>query len=464
MHVLFATAELTPLAAVGGLAAAAAGLAAELREQGHDVSIVLPDYGGVELAGERWFDLDVPAWAAPAVVRVGEHSAAGEVHLVAVPDMERSHPYLQPDGSGWSDNDIRFLAFSQAVVAVFRQVRADVLHLNDWHTAAALAAFAEGPPSVLSIHNLAYQGATDGSWLARLGPRAAAYEWYGGTNPLSGGIALADVVVAVSPTYAREICEPEFGCGLDALLRWRGDDLVGILNGIDTRVWDPSNDEHLAEQFTVSDLAGKAATRAALLGELGLPAGPEPLAVLVTRLVDQKGTDLLPGLVPFLEGMGLRMAVLGSGDAVVAAALHDAARRHPDRLVFVEGYDDGLSHRLFGGGDLLLMPSRFEPCGLSQMQAMRYGTLPVATDLGGLHDTIVDGDRHPATGTGWLASAPTAPALVDVLHRAAKGFGDETRRVAMQQRGMAVDWSWREPAMRYAEVYADVVARHGHRR
>lgn len=457
MHVLFATAELTPLATVGGLAAAAAGLVAELRAQGVTVTVALPDYGDVLLEAERPLELDVPAWAAPASARIGQHPVVGEVHLLDVPGIARPHPYLAGDGNGWIDNDARFLAFSQAVAALWRVAGADVLHLNDWHSAAALAALEPGPASVLSIHNLAYQGATGGSWLERLGPRWWAFEWHGGCNPLSGGIALADAVVAVSPTYAREILQPPLGCGLDEPLRWRDDALVGIRNGIDTRVWDPATDIALAERFDAGDLSGKVLSRVALLDELGLPQGPQPLVVLVTRLVEQKGTDLLPDLVPYLAGIGARLAILGSGDVATAAALREAARSHPDRLAFVEGYDDGLSHRLFGGGDLLLMPSRFEPCGLSQMQAMRYGTLPVATDIGGLHDTIVDADRDPAAGTGWLAHEASVTAVVDALHRAVRGWGDTRLRAAMQRRGMTVDWSWREPALVHRALYERVV-------
>ena len=298
----------------------------------------------------------------------------------------------------------------------------------------------------------------DGAWLNALGPRAAAYEWFGSLNPLKGGLMLADAIVAVSPTYAREILEPANGFGLDGVLRARAAEraLWGVRNGIDTAVWDPASDPKLPTPYDADHLPAKAKGRAALLAKLGLDDTGVPLGVLVTRLTDQKGTDLLPALVPYLRHLPLRLAVLGSGDATTATALAEAAADHPELLTFVEGYDDALSHQLFGGGDLLLMLSRFEPCGLSQMQAMRYGTLPVVTDVGGLHDTVVDADDHPATGTGFLAAAPDPADLVDALHRAVRGWQDPARRGALQQRGMRIDWSWREPARQHLAIYQQV--------
>jgi starch synthase len=460
VHVLFATAELAPIATVGGLANAAAGLVKELRRQGATVTLVLPEYGGVVLEGATSFELPVPGWAAPAWVRVGRHAELGELHLVWVPGMDRPHPYLQASGDGWPDNDRRFLAFSAAVASLYRRLAPDVLHLNDWHTATALAAFHDGeaPPSVLSIHNLAYQGTCDGEWLWHLGPRAGAYEWWGACNPFKGGLVLSDAIVAVSPRYAAELTTPEGGFGHDALLRHRGDALLGILNGIDADVWDPATDPHLVMPFDAADPAGKEACRDALHRRLGLPDGPGPLAVAVTRLTGQKGTDLLPDLLRFLPRLPLRLAVLGAGDRWTADALRAAASAHPERFAFVEGYDESLSHQLFAGGDLMLMPSRFEPCGLSQMQAMRYGTLPVVTDVGGLHDTVADADDHPAEGTGWVAARADPVDLVDALHRAVRGWADPTRRARAQANGMQRDWSWRQPAEGHLALYGQLLA------
>jgi starch synthase len=459
MRVLFATAELGPLASVGGLAAAAAGLTSELRRHGDvDVDVVMPDYGDVALVDETVTTLDVPAWVGAASVRSGRHPAVGEVRLVSVPGMARPHPYLQPTGEGWPDNDERFLRFSAAVAAHAAATGPDVVHLNDWHTGAALAALDPAVPTVLSIHNLAYQGTTSSSWLDVIGPRAAHFEWWGSTNPLSGAIALADRIVAVSPTYATEITTPDGGFGLDGPLRDRGDAVTGILNGIDTATWDPATDTHLAATFDRRRLADRTPNRSELRARLALPDDGVALATVVTRLTHQKGIDLLVPLVPVLHEVPVRLAILGAGDAVLAGELRHLAASHPESLVFVEGYDEALSHLMFGGADVYLMPSRFEPCGLTQMQAMRYGAVPVVTAVGGLVDTVVDADRNPATGVGFVAERADPIHLFAALVRAVRRVGDRRRLPSLQRRMMAHDWSWRLPARQYADLYRDLRA------
>jgi starch synthase len=454
MRVLLATAELTPVAAVGGLAQAATGLVRELRRQGIEVEVALPDYTADALGDEERIELDVPGWAAPAMARRGLHAGfGGSVTLVSVPGIERPHPYQGPDGEGWPDNDARFFAFSAAVAALAREARPDLVHLNDWHTAVATSWLHGSAPVVLSVHNLAYQGWSGLEWLERLGPERAAFARDGACNPLAGAIALADAVVVVSPTFREEVLRPETGAGLDGLLREKGDGLLGILNGIDADDWNPAADPHLPAAFAADDLSGKEKARAAVLERLGLPGRPGPLAVSVTRLAEQKGIDLLLPLVPELGELGLRVAVLGSGDATLAAALREAASGHPDSLAYVEAYDETLAHLLFAGGDLLLMPSRFEPSGLAQMQALRYGTLPVVTDVGGLHDTVVDLDEDPENGTGWRAPSADTESFREALVRAVRGWSDPATRGAAQRRGMAADWSWSGPARQYAALY-----------
>lgn len=455
MKVLFATAELSPLVRVGGLAAAAAGLVDELRRMGLDVEVALPDYQGWALQDEEVVELDVPEWAAPARARRGRTAEGLDVTLVDVPAIARPHPYLQPNGEGWYDNDERFFRFSVAVAALARARRPDVLHLNDWHTGSALAHLDPGkrPPTMLTIHTLGYQGRANGGWLRAFPYERDAFEYLGDVNPLAGAIRLADVVVTVSPTYAREIVTPEGGFGLDGFLGDRGSRLVGIRNGIDAEAWDPSSDPHLPATYGPGDLGGKDECRAALREELGLPELPGPLAVVVTRLAEQKGVDLLLPLLPLLDRLPGQVAVLGDGDAHLAEALERAAAANPQRVAFRRGYDEALAHRLFAGGDLFLMPSRFEPCGLAQMQAMRYGTIPVVTDVGGLHDTVVDIDSEPTRGTGVTAAHPTSLDLLDAWHRAARAQWNRPRRDAMRRRGMTADWSWREPAQAHVDWY-----------
>ena len=456
VKVLFATAEFAPLARVGGLAAAASGYVAELRRQGVDVDVVMPDYTGIALEGESVRDLTVPAWVGTAVARTGTVAGSGPITLIDLPGMRRSHPYLQPDGNGWPDNDHRFFAFSAAVAALVTDGRPDVVHLNDWHTSATLAMIADPPPTVLTIHTLGYQGQSDPGWAAAF-PHPGEFLYGGAFNPLVGGIRHADLVVSVSPHYAEEIVTDAGGFGVASVLRAKGERLVGILNGIDTTEWDPAHDPHLAVGYDRRDPSPKTVLRDRLLTDVGLGDGGGPVLIVVTRLAHQKGIDLVVPIVPYLAALGARMVVLGSGEAHLARALDEAVLAHPDVLAFVNGYDEGLAHRMFGGGDVLLMPSRFEPCGLAQMQAMRYGTLPLVTDVGGLHDTVVDIDASPNRGTGVVVREPSDVAVMDGVHRMAKAFGQSRRRAAMRRRGMEIDWSWERPARLHVEWYRRLV-------
>ena len=469
MRVLFATAELAPLVRVGGLAEAAAGLVLALRKAGVEVDVVVPDYagrgeGGTELTAQIDETLDVPEWVGGASARTGTLADFGTVTLVDVPGIARSHPYMQPGGGeGWWDNDRRFMAFSAAAAALAKARNADVLHVNDWHTGPAVAFADPDIPTVASIHNLAYQGVCDGGWLALFGDRASAYEWYGSCNPLVGALKLADRVVAVSPNYAREIRTPEFGCGVDGALVERGAAVVGILNGIDSDAWNPAGDAFLparfsAADFRMTDAAGKLACRRALRNELGLREVYGPVIGFVTRLVDQKGVDLAIDAAQFLASTDAQLVVLGAGDPYLAARLRALEAAQPDRVAFRDAFDLSLAHRIFAGSDLYLMPSRFEPCGLAQMQAMTYATLPVVTDVGGLHDTVIDADTDLVRGTGFVSPTVSAAGIVDALHRAARGWASKKRRLSMIRNGMAVDWSWDGPAREYVALYEACIA------
>ena len=466
MKVLFATAEYSPLARVGGLAAAAAGYVAELRRQGVDVHVVMPDYGNVALSAQHSQPLDVADWAAPATARTGTVPSGGPaggpggdtVTLVDVPGMARAHPYLQPDGSGWPDNDRRFFAFSAAVAALISDTEPDVVHLNDWHTATALAHLRAPPPTVLTIHTLGYQGNTNRGWLDALPFRREQFDFRGDCNPLVGGIRASDLVVTVSPHYAAEITTRAGGFGVDAELTAKADRLVGILNGIDVDEWNPLTDTHLSVHYDLADLDPKVTLRDELLTEFGVAAGSGAVLAMVTRLAEQKGVDLVIPTIPFLRTIGARLLVLGSGDRGLVDALEAAAAAHPDLVGFRDGYDEGLAHRMFAGADAFVMPSRFEPCGLAQMQAMRYGTLPLVTNVGGLHDTVVDVDALASRGTGIVVAEPTSLAVLDGLHRMARAVAQPRRRQAMQRRGMSADWSWQQPTELHRQWYDRLAA------
>lgn len=459
MRILFATAELAPLVSVGGLAEASTGLVRALRAKGIDVELVIPDYGGYALADEQIRPLDVPAWAGPAVARTGVIDPIGTVTLIDAPGIRKPDPYNDANGTAWPDNADRFFRFSAAVAALALGDDTDVLHLNDWHTAAALGLMDRHVPNVLTIHTLGYQGWTSGGWLDRITVRPDLYEAYGGTNPLAGGVQLADRVIAVSPGYASAIVTPEGGFGLHEQLAALGDRLVGILNGIDVGRWDPAVDPFIEHTYTAANLDGKVRCREALLREAGWPSDTrEPIVAMVTRLVDQKGVDIALETVRFAEHLPFRLALLGSGERWLADWGHHLAGLHPDRVWFHDGFDRGLSHRLFAGADLLLMPSRFEPCGLAQMQAMAYGTIPVVTPVGGLNDTVLDADDHPKQGNGFVARSVDVPAVVDGLHRAVRAWRHPRRRAGLIARGMATDWSWDGPADQHISLYADLLA------
>lgn len=456
MRVLFATAEFTPVVRVGGLAEAAAGLVGALRGAGTDVEVVLPDYGGLELGAQSEVSVEVPDWVGEVQVRRGLHPVAGNLTLVHVPGMDRPHPYVDERGEGWEDNDRRFMGFSAVVAALAASTNPDVVHLNDWHTAAAAGMLATRLPTVLTIHTLGYQGTTHGDWLQHLPVEADRFAWYGGTNPLAGAIELVDRVIAVSPNYAAEILTPEAGMGLHERLAALGDRLVGIRNGIDTSVWDPATDPHIPARYATTDLTGRDVCRAALAGIAGWQPEPIPTVGVVSRLVDQKGIDLLLEACRFLPTMPGRLVVLGAGASELAGALSAAADADPGHVWFFDGYDEVLAHRIFAGSDLFAMPSRFEPCGLAQMQAMAYGSIPVVTDVGGLHDTVIDADVDRAGGTGFVSATVDATGLVDALHRGVRAVRHPGRRRAIQTRGMSTDWSWTVPAAHHREIYAEI--------
>lgn len=461
MKVLFATAELRPHARVGGLAEAAAGLVRELVRLETEVTVVLPDYGGLELTDQTTTMLATPEWTGAMTARRGSASDGTALILVGGAGLERPHPYVDPEnGMGWTDNDHRFFAFSAAIAALTIELDPDVLHLNDWHTAATLGFLADPPPTMLTIHTLGYQGVADRLWLDRIPVDPWRFAWYEGTNPLLGAIRSADTVVAVSPNYAREILTAEQGMGLHQELAAIGDRLVGIRNGIDAEAWDPATDPALSTRFALADGgdavdAARADARRVIDSTFGLDEDDDgPIIAMVTRLVDQKGVDLALALVPYLEHLRLRLVILGSGQADLTRAVEDAVAQAPDRVAAVlDRYDEELAHQMFAGSDLFLMPSRFEPCGLAQMQAMAYGSIPVATAVGGLVDTVIDDDEQRGRGTGFLAARPDPLDLLDALHRATKSLSHRGRRRAIQQRGMTVDWSWHQPALAHLAHY-----------
>jgi starch synthase len=423
LKVVHVAAEAAPFSKVGGLADVAGALPVALAARGHDVTLVTPRYRGTE-----------------------DHALDGvEVVLVDRPELfDRTSVYGQPD-----DGE-RFAALAEAGVAA--AAGADVLHAHDWH--AALACLEATVPTVLTIHNLAFHGEQPPEFAGRHGlpqPPAPGDTWAGAVNLLGRGIAAATTVTTVSPTYAREILTPEFGAGHDGLLRERG--VTGILNGVDTVRFDPAADPAIAAHFSAGEPAGREACRRALREELGLDLGPEaPLVGVVSRLTQQKGLDLLLEALPALRRSGAGLALLGTGDAPLEEGFRAAATAEPAAVAVRIGFDADLAQRIYAGCDLFCMPSRFEPCGLGQMIAMRYGALPVVRRTGGLADTVTE-------ATGFLFDVAGADALAEAIERAVAAVADPDRRGAMIAAAMTADHSWAGPAAGYEHVYERIGAK-----
>ena len=456
-QVLFATAEYAPYVKVGGLSEASSGLVGCLRSMGTDVEVVMPDYDLIELIDVVERPLTgLPDWAPPVTIRRGWTKNAGPLTLLRYDGSKRPNPYVDPNtGHGWYDNDARFMIFSVAIAAMATQGFYDVVHCNDWHTAPAIGFLPPEIPSVLTVHNLSYQGHADISWAEKLGDRGAAYVEGGGFNALAGGISLASKIVMVSESYASEVVSERHGFGLHQRLVDRGFALQGIRNGIDLGLWHPSEDPLLPFTFDHDDLSGKDICRKELLKVAGLDSERGPVIGLVARFVHQKGIDIALELAPYLSSMPARLILIGSGSPDLTRHAQDVAAQHPGELSVFAGYDERLAHLVVAGSDLLLVPSRFEPCGLTQMQAMTCGTIPVVTNVGGLRDTVTDTDEFPRLGTGFVAEQPSSVALLDAVHRATRGWANPRRRAAVQRRGMTADWSWAAPAQQYLDLYDD---------
>lgn len=480
MKILFLTAEAAPFTKVGGLGDVAGSLPAALRSLGGaalDVRVVTPLHGGararIHTPLERVAEVSVPhpAGAISAEILATNHRGVPFYFVHAPGVLEDSIPVYHAD-TGWDGH--RYAFFSLAALALARAPEIDfvpdVLHCHDWHTAPALPALHRarwGDPSlahtrtVLTIHNLPYVGWGAGPAMRAFGlvpgelPLVPAE---GREMPLPIGLALADRITTVSPSYAREILGPEFGAGLDALLRARKRALSGILNGLDTASFDPSTDPALHTRFDAETAtAARAANRRELRRELGLVESPVPLVAIISRLTHQKGTDLVPDALRRLaETEDFQCVVLGTGDPHVEERLLRLAGELGERVRVRIAFDDALSRRIYAAADLLALPSRYEPCGLTQMIAMRYGCVPVARETGGLADTVRDLDLHDRP-TGFLFPDASPRSVVFGLRRAIATFHRGEPFGMLQQNGMREDFSWSRAALEYARTYRELV-------
>lgn len=460
MKVLSVASEFYPLVKTGGLADVAGALPAALSALGVDMRTLLPGYPAV-LAAIGDAD-EVARWPEGRLLATRDLLVFDAPHLYDRP----GNPYLDATGRDWPDNAERFAALARVAARIGQGAVdgfvPDVIHAHDWQAAlvpAYLRFTSDGrhrPGTVLTLHNLAFQGQFDAAVFDRLGLPAAAFtsdalEYYGDVGFLKAGILLADAVNTVSPTYAREILTPEGGMGMDAMLRWRGSAVSGIVNGIDTDVWNPSTDALLDRTYHIDSLDGRAANKRAVESRFGLPADDAPLLCMITRLTSQKGIDLVVQTLDAIVDAGARMVVLGTGEPAIEAGLRAGAERHPTRVAVRIGYDESLAHRMQGGCDAILVPSRFEPCGLTQLCGLRYGCVPVVTRVGGLADTV---DQS----TGVVIGDITAAGVLEAIGRLVELHRSSADWQAKQRAGMRSEVGWRASAAAYAALYRRVAA------
>jgi starch synthase len=477
LRVLSVVSEMFPLIKTGGLADVAGALPGALATEGVAVRTLIPGYPAVigAIAGARPACRVAGLFGGPA--RVLAARAAGlELLVLDAPHLyaRPGNPYVGPDGKDWPDNAPRFAALARAAADIGRGAiagyRPDVVHAHDWQAGLAPAYLhyrgGRRPGTVMTVHNLAFVGRFPAGLLASLGLPQAAYaidgvEFHGTISLLKAGLQLADRITTVSPTYAAEIQTPAAGMGFDGLLRARADVLSGIVNGIDTAIWDPAADPAIAARFDRTTPGRRAANKAALQARMGLASDPAaPLFAVISRLTGQKGMDLLLACLPALRALGGQLALLGTGEAAIEAAFRAQAAAAPAQIGCIIGYDEGLAHAIQAGADALLVPSHFEPCGLTQLCALRYGAVPVVARVGGLADTVID--ANPAAlsagaATGVQFAPPTAAMLEVALRRTVALYRAPAIWRTLQENGMAADVSWRGPARLYAALYRDLV-------
>ena len=478
MKVLQVGAEIYPLLKTGGLADVLGALPQALCAAGADVRLLLPGLPGIVDAVEQAQQMGRfgPAFGAASVTlwRARMPHTGLPVYVIDAPFLYRrgGGPYQDGRGAEWADNLQRFGLLGW-VAAQLAQGGLDpdwtprIVHAHDWHAALACAYLHAHPAaataSVFTVHNLAYQGLFPYDDCALLGLSSrymapAALEFHGRLSFMKAGLTLADRITTVSPSYAREIATPQFGVGLDGVIRSRGADVSGILNGIDTQVWNPAADRALARCYSAQQLQGKAQCKAALQQHFGLALRADaPLLGVVSRLTAQKGLDLVLAALPEIVRMDAQLVVQGTGEPALEAAFHAAAAAHPGRVGVRLDYDEAGAHRLIAGSDMIVVPSRFEPCGLTQMYGLRYGTVPIARRVGGLADTVCD-VVVDAPGNGFVFDEANAAALLQAIGRAVELFRRPPAWTPLLQRGMAEDLSWHGPARQYMALYQQLCA------
>jgi len=478
MKILFTASEAAPFAKTGGLADVAGSLPLALASLGHDVAVVMPRYRQVDAARYNLkhvttFTVPLGSWHERCDVLQGVMGDDVTVYFINK-DIYFDRPGLYHAGrADYPDNAERFIFFSRAVLesCIALELRPDIIHCNDWQTGLVplylRKIYGSAEPlrrtkSLFTIHNLGYQGLFPHGDMRLTGLGGDVFtpegiEFWGKINFLKAGLVYSDMITTVSRTYSREIQTSEYGAGLEGVLRNRSASLHGIVNGINYDEWDPSRDTAIPATFSASRLAGKAVCKKKLLMRLGMPDSGAPIVSMVTRLVDQKGLDIVTEALPEIMSLGVQLVILGTGEEKYHRILSEAASRYPGRMRVLLQYNDGLAKAVYGGADLFLMPSRYEPCGLGQMIALRYGTVPIVRKTGGLADTVADYSSKTGRGTGFVFDAYTSPALVDCLRRALEVYSNEHKWIRLMRAGMREDLSWEKSAKEYVKVYRKAI-------
>jgi starch synthase len=474
MKILFAASEAAPFAKTGGLADVAGSLPPAIASLGHEVRMVMPYYRQAarqasDLTRVATFSVPLGTWMERCDVLEGKLGGKVIVYFIKK-DIYYDRPELyQTERVDYPDNAERFIFFSRAILELCRALgySPDIIHCNDWQTGLVplyLKTLYRGSETlnraktVFTVHNLGYQGLF-WHWDMRLTGLGwevftpEGIEFHGKINFLKAGLVYADLITTVSKTYSREIQSPEYGNGLEGVLVDRAGDLTGIVNGIDYRIWDPARDHDIPKTYSAARLAGKALCKKELHALVRMPGTDGPLIGMVTRLVDQKGLDILTEALPELMSLGVQFVILGTGDEKYHRLLSDAAGRYAGKMRVLLRYDDSLAKNVYAGCDMFLMPSRYEPCGLGQMIALRYGAVPVVRRTGGLSDTVADYDPKTGQGTGFLFDEYSAPELVDCLRRALEVYGNRNKWKRLMRNGMKQDFSWARSAREYVKVY-----------
>ena len=483
IKILFASSEVVPFAKTGGLADVSSALPKQLKLLGHDVRVIMPQYKSIPGTKYklreviRLKNIEVPL--DNKIQRIAIKSAfipdsKVQVYFIEHPEyFNRSGLYIDPEtGQDYLDNDARFLLFARGILEISKTLawQPDIIHCNDWQTATTPLylktlynddSFFHGTKTVLSLHNVGYQGNFPPSALKVSGlPEDLFYpmspiEFHGSFSFMKAGIKYADIITTVSETYAQEIqSDPEYGLGMEGVLHERREDLFGILNGIDDAIWNPEKDKLIAHSFSKENLEGKEENKKALLDQCDLKYDPKiPVIGIISRLADQKGFDLIADVLKKIAALDLQMVVLGTGDKRYHDLFSLASQQHPDKFSIHLTFNNQLAHQIEAGSDLFLMPSRYEPCGLNQMYSFKYGTVPIVRATGGLADTVTDIDQNPKTGTGFTFDAYDAKEMLDAIMRALCYYQNRSNWRKLQIRGMSQDFSWLKSAKKYVEIY-----------